>query len=113
MSFSRKLKRREKLRVLDKRIDELLGMLNLSKSAWKRQGVRVEGTGFECRIAQTRFNVRDKIKWGRHIKGHKPSKTEQFSVLYDLYLAKMDNEKLLEELKQRIDSQKEVENGSE
>lgn len=111
MSFERRMKRKKKLAILNKRIGELLEFLELSKSQWKKESIRVEGSGINAKIAQTRFKMTDKVKWGRHMRGHKPSRVEQYSVLFDLCEARKNNQALLDELQKRIEESKETENG--
>lgn len=107
MSFQRKIRRAREKKVLKKRINELLEILELSKSGWKRINLTVVGKGLNVEVAPKYFTVKDKIRWGRHRVGHKPSLKSQYSILWDLWEERLKNKKFLDELKEQLEEQKE------
>ena len=110
MGTKKKIIRNRNKTILKKRINELLKLLELSRSAWKRIGLRVTGCGLDALPAEKYFSANDpKVKWGRHKKGHKPSLKTQFSVLWDLWQDRIKNQKFLDELKEQLEQIKEKE----
>lgn len=110
MISQKKIKRETEKKILKKRIKELLNLLNVSRTSWKRMSVRVTGKGLEVEIPQTYFKMKDKnVPWGRHKKGAKPGLKSQYSILWDLYQEKLKNEKLMEQLKKEIEEKQKAE----
>lgn len=112
--MTHKLKREKEKKILKERITELLDILGMSRRAWKKLNVKVEGSGLKVGTPQTRFKLTDKkVKWGRHRRGRKPGLKEQYSILWDFWQERLKNQAMFDELKEKMDSmnlQKEVEN---
>lgn len=108
MTAAKKMNRKRQNKILKKRVNELISLLGMSKKQWKDLKVRVEGKAPKIRVAQSRFRVNDKkIKWGRHLQGRKPSLQDQLFILMDLLNTRLENEKMIEELKEEIEKRNE------
>lgn len=97
----KKIKRKREVDALKNRKKELLEFLDLSKRKFHSLKVRVKGRGIDYKEVTTNHT------------GHKPSLKSQYSLLYDTWLDKLNDEKILEELKKKVDENKEVTDESE
>lgn len=110
MSTKRKLKRRAEVKRLKEQRNEILKKLEISKSKFFDLAPRVNGTGMDYDNVEFRSSrgYMDEGKKGR-VGYHKPSLKSQYSLLYDMHLQKIEDDEMLQRVREELDAKKERE----